>query len=146
MGYQLPLIAVQKDFGSWRPALKIVVGSPGRRDTLFLEKSLQHSKCQRLHLPSMEGQRAIWTRNNNHWPRVMLRCVLLPCPARVFFWHEWHRSALFQSSSLPCCFCPCSSSIKPCKKNNPEVSGTQLAIPIKTRWIGILNWICGPKR
>ena len=28
MPYQLPLIAVQKDFGRWRPALKIAVGSP----------------------------------------------------------------------------------------------------------------------
>jgi hypothetical protein len=41
-------------------------GFPGRRDSPFLEKSLQHSKSQRLHLPSMEGQRAIWTRNNKH--------------------------------------------------------------------------------
>ena len=116
MPYQMPLIAVQKDFGSWRPALKIAVGSPGRRDALFLEKSLRHSKTQRLHLPSMEGQRAIWTRNNNHWPRAMLRCVLLPCPASVFFWREWHRSALFQSCSLPWCFCPCGSSMETVQK------------------------------
>jgi hypothetical protein len=40
----------------------------------------------------------------------------LPCPASVFFWREWHRSALFQSCSLPWCFCPCGSSLKTVQK------------------------------
>jgi len=115
-------------------------GLPGRRDTLFLKTSCEHKQCQKVHLPSMEGQRALFGPEIiNHWPKSnCCRCVSCPVRQEYFFLARMIEVLYFKALSVAMRFCLQHSINR--AKNNRRVSGTQLAnSKLKTRWDRILN-------